>query len=138
MKLFIIIGAINAMIAVAAGAFGAHGLENKLSAKYLDIWEKATTYQMYHALGLILIGIVSGTTTANLNIAGWLMTFGIVFFSGSLYILALTQIKVLGAITPIGGVLFIVSWLLLVIAVWKLQGIKVSRVSRKIKIRVEH
>ncbi|GGI39673.1 DUF423 domain-containing protein [Mammaliicoccus stepanovicii] len=120
MKLFIIIGAINAMIAVAAGAFGAHGLENKLSAKYLDIWEKATTYQMYHALGLILIGIISGTTTANLNVAGWLMTFGIVFFSGSLYILAVTQINILGAITPIGGVLFIVSWLLLVIAVWKL------------------
>ena len=120
MKLFIIIGAINAMIAVAAGAFGAHGLENKLTAKYLDIWEKATTYQMYHALGLILIGIISGTTTASLNVAGWLMTFGIVFFSGSLYILAVTQIKILGAITPIGGVLFIVSWVLLVIAVWKL------------------
>ncbi|PTI91020.1 DUF423 domain-containing protein, partial [Mammaliicoccus vitulinus] len=106
MKLFIIIGAINAMIAVAAGAFGAHGLENKLSAKYLDIWEKATTYQMYHALGLILIGIIIGTTSASLNVAGWLMTFGIVFFSGSLYILAVTQIKILGAITPIGGVLF--------------------------------
>lgn len=119
MKLFIIIGAINAMIAVAAGAFGAHGLENKLSAKYLDIWEKATTYQMYHALGLILIGIITGTTSISLNVAGWLMTFGIVFFSGSLYILAVTQIKILGAITPIGGVLFIVSWLLLVIAVWK-------------------
>ncbi|MGK9044125.1 DUF423 domain-containing protein [Mammaliicoccus vitulinus] len=119
MKLFIIIGAINAMIAVAAGAFGAHGLENKLSAKYLDIWEKATTYQMYHALGLILIGIITGTTSASLNVAGWLMTFGIVFFSGSLYILAVTQIKILGAITPIGGVLFIVSWVLLVIAVWK-------------------
>ncbi|HAL09130.1 MULTISPECIES: DUF423 domain-containing protein [Mammaliicoccus] len=119
MKLFIIIGAINAMIAVAAGAFGAHGLENKLSAKYLDIWEKATTYQMYHALGLILIGIITGTTSASLNVAGWLMTFGIVFFSGSLYILAVTQIKILGAITPIGGVLFIASWILLVIAVWK-------------------
>nr|WP_263314281.1 DUF423 domain-containing protein [Mammaliicoccus sp. Marseille-Q6498] len=119
MKLFIIIGAINAMIAVAAGAFGAHGLENKLSAKYLDVWEKATTYQMYHALGLILIGIITGTTSASLNVAGWLMTFGIVFFSGSLYILAVTQIKILGAITPIGGVLFIASWILLVIAVWK-------------------
>lgn len=120
MKLFIIIGAINAMIAVAAGAFGAHGLENKLSTKYLDIWGKATTYQMYHALGLILIGIISGTTSISLNVAGWLMTFGIVFFSGSLYVLAVTQIQILGAITPIGGVLFIASWLLLVIAVWKI------------------
>lgn len=119
MKLFIILGAINAIIAVAAGAFGAHGLENKLTAKYLDIWDKAATYQMYHALGLILIGVVAGTTNASLNVAGWLMTLGIVFFSGSLYVLALTQIKVLGAITPIGGVLFIASWLVLVIAVWR-------------------
>ena len=75
---------------------------------------------MYHALGLILIGIIMGTTSISLNVAGWLMTFGIVFFSGSLYILAVTQIKILGAITPIGGVLFIASWLLLVIAVWKI------------------
>ncbi|TDM11988.1 DUF423 domain-containing protein [Macrococcus lamae] len=120
MKTFLIIGAINALLAVALGAFGAHGLENKLSDKYLGIWEKAVQYQMYHALGLLVIGVLSGTTTLNLNVAGWLMTAGIIFFSGSLYILAVTQIKVLGAITPIGGVLFIAAWLLLIIAAWKL------------------
>lgn len=119
MKTFIIMGALNALIAVALGAFGAHGLEGKLSEKYLDIWNKATTYQMYHALGLVMIGILMGTTKLNLNTAGWLMTAGIIFFSGSLYVLAVTQIKVLGAITPIGGVLFIASWALMILAAWK-------------------
>ena len=75
---------------------------------------------MYHGLGLILIGIISGTTSMNVNWAGWLMFLGIVFFSGSLYILALTEIRILGAITPIGGVLFIAGWLMLVIAAFKL------------------
>jgi uncharacterized membrane protein YgdD (TMEM256/DUF423 family) len=120
MKTFLIIGAINAMVAVALGAFGAHGLEGKITDKYLAIWEKATQYQMYHALGLLVIGVLSGTTSLNLNVAGWLMTAGIIFFSGSLYILAVTQIKVLGAITPIGGVLFIAAWVMLVIAAFKL------------------
>lgn len=119
MKLFLIIGAVNAMLAVALGAFGAHGLEGKLSEKYMDVWDKATAYQMYHALGIIAIAILNGTTKMNLNTAGWLMTLGIVLFSGSLYLLALTQIKVLGAITPIGGVLFIASWVMLMIAAIK-------------------
>lgn len=119
MKLFLIIGAVNAMLAVALGAFGAHGLEGKLSEKYMDVWDKATAYQMYHALGIIAIAILNGTTKMNLNTAGWLMTLGIVLFSGSLYLLALTQIKVLGAITPIGGVLFIASWVMMMIAAIK-------------------
>ena len=120
MKLFIILGALNALMAVGTGAFGAHGLEGKLSDKYLSVWEKATTYQMYHGLGLLLIGIISGTTSINVNWAGWLLFLGIVFFSGSLYILALTQIRILGAITPIGGILFIIGWLMLVIGTFKI------------------
>ncbi|CAM3000647.1 DUF423 domain-containing protein [Staphylococcus argensis] len=120
MKVFIILGALNALMAVATGAFGAHGLEGKLSEKYMSVWEKATMYQMYHGLGLLAIGIISGTTNINVNWAGWLMFIGIILFSGSLYILALTQVRVLGAITPIGGVLFIASWLTLVIATFKL------------------
>ena len=116
MKVFIILGALNALMSVGTGAFGAHGLEGKLSEKYMSVWEKATTYQMYHGLGLILIGIISGVTSINVNWAGWLMFLGIVFFSGSLYVLALTQVRVLGAITPIGGICFILGWLLLVIA----------------------
>ncbi|MBF7017792.1 DUF423 domain-containing protein [Staphylococcus durrellii] len=120
MKLFIILGALNALMSVATGAFGAHGLEGKLSDKYMSVWEKATTYQMYHGLGLIALGIISGTTSINVNWAGWLLFGGIVLFSGSLYILALTQIKILGAITPIGGLMFLAGWLLLVIATIKL------------------
>lgn len=122
MKLFIILGALNTMMAVGTGAFGAHGLENKLSEKYMSVWEKATMYQMYHGLGLLVIGVISGTTAINVNWAGWLMFFGVVFFSGSLYILALTQIRILGAITPIGGVLFIAGWLMLIIATFKFAG----------------
>ena len=122
MKVFIILGALCTMMAVGTGAFGAHGLEGKLSDKYMSVWEKAVNYQMYHGLGLILIGIISGTTSINVNWAGWLLFFGTVLFSGSLYILALTQIRILGAITPLGGVLFIVGWLMLIIATFKFAG----------------
>src|SRR5699024_5518975 len=120
MKIFIILGALNALMAVGTGAVGALGLEGRLSDKYLPVWEKAITYQMYHGHGLLLIGVISGTTSINVNWAGWLLFLGIVFFSGSLYILALTQIRILGAITPIGGVLFIVGWLMLVIGTFKI------------------
>ena len=122
MKVFIILGALCTMMSVGTGAFGAHGREGKLSDKYMSVWEKAVNYQMYHGLGLIMIGIISGTTSINVNWAGWLLFFGIVLFSGSLYILALTQIRILGAITPIGGVLFIVGWLMLIIATFKFAG----------------
>ncbi|HHW6503647.1 TPA: DUF423 domain-containing protein [Staphylococcus aureus] len=122
MKLFIILGALNAMMAVGTGAFGAHGLQGKISDPYLSVWEKATTYQMYHGLALLIIGVISGTTSINVNWAGWLIFAGIIFFSGSLYILVLTQIKVLGAITPIGGVLFIIGWIMLIIATFKFAG----------------
>jgi len=122
MKVFIILGALCTMMSVGTGAFGAHGLEGKLSDKYMSVWEKAVNYQMYHGLGLIMIGIISCTTSINVNWAGWLLFFGIVLFSGSLYILALTQIRILGAITPIGGVLFIVGWLMLIIATFKFAG----------------
>lgn len=122
MKLFIILGALNTMMAVGTGAFGAHGLEGKLSEKYMSVWEKATMYQMYHGLALLIIGVIGGTTSININWAGWLIFFGIVFFSVSLYVLALTQVRILGAITPIGGVLFIVGWLMLIIATFKFSG----------------
>ena len=122
MKLFIILGALCTMMSVGTGAFGAHGLEGKFSDKYMSVWEKAVNYQMYHGLGLIIIGVISGTTSINVNWAGWLLFLGVVFFSGSLYILALTQIRILGAITPIGGVLFIAGWLMLIISTFKFVG----------------
>ncbi|MBT2756557.1 DUF423 domain-containing protein [Mesobacillus foraminis] len=121
MKLFIIIGAINAFLSVALGAFGAHGLEGRVEPKYLETWKTGVTYQMFHATGLLLIGILLGRlpATALLNWSGWLMLIGIILFSGSLYVLTLTKISVLGAITPLGGVSFLAAWILLIIAAVK-------------------
>jgi uncharacterized membrane protein YgdD (TMEM256/DUF423 family) len=120
MKLFIILGAINAFLAVALGAFAAHGLEGKISAKYLETWQTGVTYQMFHAAGLLVIGILAGKLSSPLiNWSGWLMFAGIILFSGSLYVLSVSGIKILGAITPIGGVSFLVAWVLLIIAASK-------------------
>jgi uncharacterized membrane protein YgdD (TMEM256/DUF423 family) len=123
MPFFIIAGAVNAFIAVAFGAFGAHALKEKLSEKYLAIWETAVQYQMYHAIGLIVIGFLMSTNiignVSQLSWAGYLMLAGIVIFSGSLYVLSLSGIGVLGAITPIGGVAFLSAWVLVIIAVVK-------------------
>lgn len=121
MKTFIIIGAINAFLSVALGAFGAHGLEGKLEPKYLEIWKTAVNYQMFHAVGLLAVGIIAGHIQGSslMSWSGWLMFIGIILFSGSLYILSLTKIGVLGAITPLGGVSFLVAWVLLIIAAVK-------------------
>lgn len=121
MKLFIIIGAINAFLSVALGAFGAHGLEGKVEPKYLEIWKTGVQYQMFHAAGMILVGILIGQVQASsmLNWSGWMMLIGTIIFSGSLYALTLSGIKVLGAITPIGGVAFLAGWVLLVLAAMK-------------------
>lgn len=123
MKLFIIAGAINGFLAVALGAFGAHALKERLSEKYLAIWETAVQYQMFHALALVAIGILMSSkllgTVTSLNTAGYLMLVGIILFSGSLYVLSLTGIGVLGAITPLGGVAFLVGWIMLIVAAAK-------------------
>lgn len=123
MSFFIIAGAINAFLAVAFGAFGAHALKEKLSERYLAIWETAVQYQMYHAIGLIVIGILMSSSiignVSQLSWAGYLMLAGIVIFSGSLYILSLSGIGILGAITPIGGVAFLAAWVFVIIAVVK-------------------
>jgi uncharacterized membrane protein YgdD (TMEM256/DUF423 family) len=120
-KVFLMIGAINAFLAVALGAFGAHGLEGKLSEKYMKVWEKAVTYQMFHATGLLVVGLLSGKlpNVSLVNWSGWLMFVGIILFSGSLYVLSVTQIKVLGAITPLGGLSFLAAWVLMLVAVYK-------------------
>lgn len=98
-------GALNAAIAVAAGAFAAHGLRDHLEPRALEIFETAARYQMYHALAMILAGVVAART------AGWILQAGIIVFSGSLYALALTDVKALGAVTPFGGLAFLVGWL---------------------------
>jgi uncharacterized membrane protein YgdD (TMEM256/DUF423 family) len=101
------LGAINGGIAVAAGAFGAHGLRERISQHSLEIYETAVRYQMYHALAMILCAVVA---TSGARTAGWLFQAGILVFSGSLYALALTEVKWLGAITPIGGLAFLAGW----------------------------
>lgn len=117
MKIFIILGAVNAFLAVALGAFGAHGLEGKVEPRYLEVWKTGVTYQMFHATGLLIIGVLAGKFPASaiLSWSGWLMLLGVILFSGSLYALTLTRIGILGAITPLGGVSFLIAWVLLVV-----------------------
>ncbi len=119
-KLFFIFGAILSCLAVAAGAFGAHGLKARLSADMLNTFEIAVRYHFYHALALFVTAWAytrwpSSATTA----AGWLFIIGILIFSGSLYTLALTGLHWLGAITPIGGLAFLAGWLCLAWAAWQ-------------------
>lgn len=105
--------ALNLVIAVGAGAFGSHGLRQVLSPGELEIWHIAVLYQMIHALGLIGIALLQPRfDCAALRMAGPLMLAGIVVFSGSLYVLVLTNTRILGAVTPLGGLAFIVAWLL--------------------------
>ena len=121
LKVFIIIGAINAFLAVALGAFGAHGLEGRVEQKYLEIWKTGVTYQMFHATGLLIVGVLLGRLPANalLSWSGWMMLLGIILFSGSLYVMTLTKISILGAITPLGGLAFLAAWILIVVAAVK-------------------
>jgi uncharacterized membrane protein YgdD (TMEM256/DUF423 family) len=100
-------GAVNALLAVAAGAFGAHGLRERLEPRALEIFETGARYQMYHALAMVLCAALATTSARN---AGWIFQGGIVVFCGSLYALALTDVKILGAITPLGGLAFLVGW----------------------------
>src|SRR5690606_24775523 len=123
MPFFIIAGAVNAALAVAFGAFGAHALKEKLSEHYLAIWETAVQYQMFHAIGLLVVGILMSQSllgpSTQLAWAGYLLLAGIIIFSASLYVLILSGIGILGAITPIGGVAFIIGWIMLIIAAIK-------------------
>jgi uncharacterized membrane protein YgdD (TMEM256/DUF423 family) len=122
MRLWIVLGAVSAFLSVAAGAFGAHALKARLPADLLITFETGARYHMYHSLGLIAIGLVAQLRPSPLlSSAGWAMVAGIVLFSGSLYALALTGIRILGAITPLGGVGFLAGWALLAAAVWR-QG----------------
>ena len=117
---FLGMGALSACVAVAAGAFGAHGLRDLVSAERLVVWETAARYQMYHALGLLIVAYLASQKTAGpAHLGGWLFVAGTVLFSGSLYALTLTGITILGAITPLGGLAFIAGWLVLAWGVWR-------------------
>ena len=117
---FLMIGAFLAFLAVAVGAFGAHGLKAILSPKMLAVFETGVRYHMYHALAVIVAGWACGTWKHRFfRYAAWAFILGIVFFSGSLYVLSLTEVRWLGAITPLGGVMFLTGWLLLAIGFYK-------------------
>jgi uncharacterized membrane protein YgdD (TMEM256/DUF423 family) len=115
-RTFLALGAISAAISVAAGAFGAHALKARLSPDLLAIFETGARYEMYHALGLVAAAWAAARAPAAAAWAGWLFVAGTVLFSGSLYALALTGIRGLGAVTPLGGVAFIAGWIALAIA----------------------
>ncbi|MCF6094055.1 DUF423 domain-containing protein [Microaerobacter geothermalis] len=118
LKLFVILGSLNMFLSVALGAFGAHGLKGKISPDLLAIYQTGVQYQMIHAIALIFIAILSDRLGAIslMNWSGWLFQIGILLFSGSLYALSISGIKVLGAITPFGGVAFLLGWILLALA----------------------
>ena len=123
-KFFLSIAAILAGLSVASGAFASHTLKDKLSEGALAIFETGSRYQMYHALALLMVGLLlsrSELASTLLNTAGLAFLAGIVLFSGSLYALSLSSIKWLGAITPLGGVAFLVGWGCLAIAAWSLK-----------------
>ena len=108
-------GAFLMALAVALGAFGAHGLRNRLDAYSLSVYEKAVFYHFIHALGILLVAVLARTGTFPLvsqSRVAWFLFLGIIIFSGSLYALAISGIRMLGAITPIGGLCFIIGWLL--------------------------
>jgi uncharacterized membrane protein YgdD (TMEM256/DUF423 family) len=115
MKKIVIVGAIGMALSIMLGAFGAHALKGILSEHMLQNWQTGVHYQMVHALAILfLAALMANYDIRAFRLAAWFMASGIVFFSGSLYIMALTGITMLGAITPIGGALFIVGWILVI------------------------
>lgn len=118
MRLPILVGAFFALTAVMAGAFGAHGLRNLVSERSLDVFQTAVTYQMYHAIALVLVALLAGFGLSR-RLLGWAAGFyvaGIGLFSGSLYTLVLTNVSWVGPITPVGGLCFMIGWALLLTA----------------------
>ncbi|PIE41799.1 MAG: hypothetical protein CSA49_01690 [Gammaproteobacteria bacterium] len=121
MKTLLIAGALLMASAVALGAFGAHGLKDKLALDMLQVYQTGVEYHFFHALGILLIGVIAGfyPNVSGVQWAGWLLIAGVLLFSGSLYVLALSGIKGLGAITPIGGMAFIIGWVTLAVSLYR-------------------
>lgn len=114
------LGGLLGLLAVAAGAFGAHGLRGRLTPELLSAFETGARYQMYHALALIAVALLlDRRPSRTVRTAGWCLAGGTVVFSGSLYLLALTGVRWLGTITPLGGVLLLVGWATLAYGIWR-------------------
>ncbi|MBD2603125.1 DUF423 domain-containing protein [Scytonema hofmannii FACHB-248] len=124
-QIFLSIGAILGGLSVAGGAFASHALRDKISDRSLEIFETAARYQMYHALALLLVALLLSiyqeSPPPTLLASGWLFIIGIALFSGSLYALSLTNVKILGAIAPLGGAALIAGWGALAFAAWSLK-----------------
>jgi uncharacterized membrane protein YgdD (TMEM256/DUF423 family) len=121
-RVFFLIGAVSAGLGVAIGAFAAHGLRGRLTADMVNVFETGVRYQMYHALALLALGWATARWPGGaLNGAGWCFVIGTVLFSGSLYALSVTGVRVLGAITPLGGLAFIAGWILIITHLWRIS-----------------
>ncbi len=119
-NIFYILGSFSAFVGVALGAFGAHALKPSLSPEMLGVFETGVRYQMYHSFALFVAGWACEKYPSNyFSRAGWLFVAGIVLFSGSLYVLALSGIGAFGAVTPAGGLAFLAGWLMLAVGFWK-------------------
>ncbi len=119
-KIWIFIGALFGFLSVAFGAFGAHGLSKQLDQRSLAIFQTGVQYQMFHALALVAIGVWSqNQPSLSVALPGWAFTVGTLLFSGSLYVLALTDLKFFGLVTPIGGILFLAGWAALAVTALK-------------------
>ena len=121
-KLFITLASLSGMLAVVLGAFGAHALKGKMDAYSLGVFETAVQYHFYHSFALLVVGVIalSQPQTVLLKSSGYLFILGLVVFSGSLYLLSITGVRWLGAITPLGGLALIGAWACLAAAGWKL------------------
>ncbi|HXZ53517.1 MAG TPA: DUF423 domain-containing protein [Burkholderiales bacterium] len=117
-RLFVVLGALLAALGVALGAYGAHALKAKLAPEALAIYQTAVQYHMWHALGLVAVGLLCNALPGSgwLRASGWLLTAGIMLFSGSLYLLAVTGTRWFGALTPLGGSALMLGWLALALA----------------------
>jgi len=121
MKFWIIIGAILSAISVIIGAFGSHGLKDKLNPDQMLVYNTATRYLMYHSIGILVLGVLAYNVPVNVvKIPLSIMLLGIILFSGSLYVISLKGLTNLGIVTPFGGFAFIVSWLLLALNIYRL------------------
>ena len=118
-RLFILLGSVNAALAVILGAFGAHMLKARLSPEMLNVYQVGSHYHFYHAIGMLVVGLLAAQlhNDAAVQLSGFLMLAGIVLFSGSLYLLAVTGLTWLGAVAPLGGLAFIAAWVVLAVAV---------------------
>jgi uncharacterized membrane protein YgdD (TMEM256/DUF423 family) len=123
-RLFTTLGASAMALAVVLGAFGAHALKARFTSEQLDVWDTAVQYHVYHALGLFVVAGLCHLLqdAAMVRLAGWVMVLGIVVFSGSLYVLTISGVRWLGAITPLGGVALIAAWLMLAWGTWRGSG----------------